>query len=259
MTVIGNGKIAIWEGGSLWLVTAERATTETGAHSHHAIQITFQLNGFFEIENGGKTVSGPVVGVASGAPHLLRASGAAALLFIEPESAAGRSLSNGLFREDAVIPLKGQKAISYVNELKRCLHADADSQIDAIGLGQRIIADFAAAAVPAKPDRRVNAMIAFVRDNLESRVTLPEAAAHISLSDSRARHLFAAHTGLPFKAYVLWLRMERAVQLYASGIRLTEAAHQAGFADSAHFSRTFRRSFGVAASELQLEAFSSPD
>ncbi len=259
MAVTGSGKIALWEGGSLWLVTASRETTETGAHSHHAIQITFQLDGLIEIESNGENVSGPVVAVASDTSHLLRASGAAAaLLFIEPESIAGRSLAQGLFRQNTVVSLKGERAISYIDELKRCID-DPDNQSDLVKLGQKIVADFAAATVPAKPDHRVRAMIDYARDRLEDRVTLPDAAAHINLSDSRARHLFAAHTGLPFKTYILWLRMERAVQLYAAGSSLTEAAHQAGFADSAHFSRTFRRTFGLAASALRLEAIASPD
>jgi AraC family transcriptional regulator len=43
------------------------------------------------------------------------------------------------------------------------------------------------------------------------------------------------------------------VQLYANGSSLTQAAHSAGFADSAHFSRTFRRTFGLAAAELRLD------
>ena len=34
------------------------------------------------------------------------------------------------------------------------------------------------------------------------------------------------------------------------GSSLTEAAHEAGFADSAHLSRTFRATFGIAPSFL---------
>jgi AraC-like DNA-binding protein len=83
-------------------------------------------------------------------------------------------------------------------------------------------------------------------------VSLPLAAAAVHLSHSRARHLFVEHTGLPFKTYVLWLRLQRAVTLYASGSSLTEAAHQSGFADSAHLSRTFRRTFGLPAAALRL-------
>ena len=48
----------------------------------------------------------------------------------------------------------------------------------------------------------------------------------------------------------LWLRLRRAVELLASAGSLTEAAHDAGFSDSAHLSRTFRKMFGVKPSLL---------
>jgi AraC-like DNA-binding protein len=43
----------------------------------------------------------------------------------------------------------------------------------------------------------------------------------------------------------------RAIEVYAEGKSLTEAAHQAGFSDSAHFSRTFKRTFGLPATTLE--------
>jgi AraC-like DNA-binding protein len=64
------------------------------------------------------------------------------------------------------------------------------------------------------------------------------------------RHLFVEQTGLAYKTYVLWLRLVRALQVYAEGRNLTEAAHAAGFADSAHFSRAFKRNFGLPATTL---------
>ena len=58
------------------------------------------------------------------------------------------------------------------------------------------------------------------------------------------------HTGLAFKTYMVWRRLFRALEAYAEGSTLTEAAHHAGFADSAHFSRVFRRYFGMPATTL---------
>jgi AraC-like DNA-binding protein len=40
--------------------------------------------------------------------------------------------------------------------------------------------------------------------------------------------------------------------MFAAGASLTEAAHAAGFSDSAHLSRTFRRMFGVSAASLRV-------
>ena len=55
-------------------------------------------------------------------------------------------------------------------------------------------------------------MIAWAASGIEGPLTLAGAAAHVGLSGGRARHLFVEQTGLPFRAYVLWLRLTKAVQ-----------------------------------------------
>jgi len=95
-------------------------------------------------------------------------------------------------------------------------------------------------------------MVALASERLDTPVSLAEVAAHVGLSNGRARHLFVEHTGMPFRTYRLWLRLMRAVELFAMGSSLTEAAHGAGFSDSSHLSRTFRRMFGIAADSLRV-------
>ncbi len=56
--------------------------------------------------------------------------------------------------------------------------------------------------------------------------------------------------GIPIRRYVLWERLLLAIQQLTGGVTLTEAAHWAGFSDSAHFSRTFTRMFGLSPSLL---------
>ncbi|MEJ0022042.1 MAG: helix-turn-helix domain-containing protein [Alphaproteobacteria bacterium] len=85
-----------------------------------------------------------------------------------------------------------------------------------------------------------------------SPVGIAEAAKQVGLSNARASHLFVEQTGLAFRTYLLWLRLIRAVDRYSAGASLTDAAHEAGFSDSAHFSRTFRRMFGLSAASLDL-------
>jgi AraC-like DNA-binding protein len=64
------------------------------------------------------------------------------------------------------------------------------------------------------------------------------------LRSLRAR--FAETTGTSLRAYRLWTRLVIALRTIANGATLTDAAHEAGFADGAHFSRTFQRQFGLA-------------
>ena len=57
METIATGRIAVWEGGSLWVFDvpgAPDATSRTEMHAHHAFQLTFSLGGnlSFKLEDG---------------------------------------------------------------------------------------------------------------------------------------------------------------------------------------------------------------
>jgi len=70
------------------------------------------------------------------------------------------------------------------------------------------------------------------------------------LSASRLQHLFREQMGVPIRRYSLWLRLRRVLGQAIKGQTLMEAAHGAGFSDSAHFSRVFKGMFGIAPSLL---------
>lgn len=249
--IVGLGQIAIWESGSLWLFRAASDQAETAVHSHHSIQIAFSLQGEFTFDAGDETARGPITAVRQDTPHIFRASGAVAHLFVEPESPAGRALASQLFGRSALASLDTALAKAALQDLRECFGQGAGTdQLKA--LGARIVADLAAVASAPPVDRRVLAMIDHAANGLDGPPTLTSAAAAACLSPSRARHLFVEQTGIPFSAYVLWLRLERAVEGYAAGQSLTVAAHEAGFADSAHFSRTFKRTFGLPAATLRI-------
>lgn len=83
----------------------------------------------------------------------------------------------------------------------------------------------------------------------EGALRLGAIARAVGLSDSRFRHVFAAAWGIPFRRYVLWRRLRLAVAALRDGANATAAAHAAGFADQAHFSRTLKTMFGVTATQ----------
>lgn len=251
MSVVGRGRIVVWEGASLWLLKSQTELADLQPHAHHAIQITFQLEGAFEIGVMGEYLKGPVAAIWSDTPHSFRAHGAVAFLFIAPESSVGRALERKWFADQAWVNVADEQLTLLRDELRKSAHSGF-IQDEMLRLGRDAINSLPAAEEHALPDPRVRGMIAYVRQNLEETISLPAAATHVGLSNSRARHLFVAQTGLPFKTYVLWARLERAVALYANSSSLTEAAHMAGFADSAHLSRTFRRTFGLPAAALRL-------
>lgn len=66
-------------------------------------------------------------------------------------------------------------------------------------------------------------------------------------------HLFKEQVGIPIRRYILWTRLQVSVQHVLQGETLTQAAHSAGFADSAHFSRTFSDMFGIRPSDVLIK------
>jgi AraC-like DNA-binding protein len=85
---------------------------------------------------------------------------------------------------------------------------------------------------------------------VEQSQPIPYLATHVHLSPSRFRHLFRNEMGMSVQSYLRWQRLIAALRTSACGASLTEAAHAAGFADSAHLTRVFRATFGLPPSQI---------
>lgn len=251
MHIAGRGRVLVWEGASLWVLASDGKDSGTSVHAHHAHQLTISLDGGFVLSDEVRSCRGPVSAVAADRRHDFTATGKVALLFVEPESAAGRAIAARFPDGSALADFDPVPLAPAIAGLRRCFAANG-TDADFIAIGRALLTALGGEAPAGAVHPRVKAMIDHIRANLDGAVGLASAAGSACLSPSRARHLFAAETGLSFKAYVLWQRLECAVECYAAGHSLTEAAHLAGFADSAHFSRTFRKTFGIPASQLEL-------
>jgi len=99
-------------------------------------------------------------------------------------------------------------------------------------------------------DSRVREVLKILKQDFLAPPKAAELARRVGLSSGRLIHLFSEQMSLPLRRYVLWLRLRDVVLSLAMGHTLTEAAHRAGFADSAHMTRTFRGMFGMPPSRL---------
>ena len=98
-------------------------------------------------------------------------------------------------------------------------------------------------------DGRIEQALVYLHAHAERVVPLAEIAAHCALSESRFLHLFKAQTGQTYRRAQLWIRLLQALPKLSQQA-LTATAHEFGFSDSAHFSRTFKESFGFAPQDL---------
>jgi AraC family transcriptional regulator len=255
MKHVGRGRIVVWEGASLWAFDVPRLPERqhrTEIHAHHAIQLTISAGGSFGFRIGTDVVEGPVVLIAPDVPHAYDAVGRNAMIFIEPESRIGTAAMRQL--ADRPVARLAPETFTDLAERMSCIwQPPRPDDATLVKLGKELALRLAADDLAARTtDVRIARVLEVLSVDTERRLSVQRAADIACLSESRFSHLFVAEVGLPFRTYMLWQRLMRAVEGISAGTSLTAAAHNAGFADSAHFSRTFHRMFGLPASLLQM-------
>lgn len=242
---IGSGRILFWRGGSVWI---GRAGESTDFHSHHAIQITLALSmgevRFRCPDEDWKAYPGAVI--PADHPHAFDAHGElVAMVFVEPESLEGQAMRARFFK--GIASLAAEIDPADIAALAAAYEQDRSDE-ELIGCARKVMTGLAAShhRPMALLDPRIARAIDSLHERIGQPITLADIAESVHISPERFRHLFVEQTGVRFRPYVLWLRLGIAVSAYASGANLTDAAYAGGFADSAHFSRTFRRMFGAA-------------
>lgn len=225
------------------LLIVRGAALDTAEHGHRSVQLVWPVAGSV-CELDGRPRERSFV-IASGHRHRLRMD-EGWLLLVEPRTVLGRSLVERLGGRSVVtlpaIPLAqphqrpdpGQSPLPRLQPL-----------LAAVGpVGMRWEID-------GVEDPRIRRLLERF-DQCRPGVCLKPAhwraaavAADLALSESRFLHLFRREMGIAWRPYLLWRRIMCAVGALLLGRSATEAAHLAGFADSAHLSRTFRRSFGL--------------
>ena len=232
----------------LWYLDRGRALFagplgRNASHCHSTPVFLAGLYGSFALRLGGaEWLTCRTAAIPAGLTYEFDMGGAPlAVLYLEPSVAGAEHLAllvrNAREVQGALVGDDGEIA------LLRQMYEDRDSPSwiesgldDLIGFASR----------RARPlDPRVSRLADALH---ESYGDLSPVAATVGLSASRFQHVFTEQVGVPFRRYRAWCRMRAAISEAASGSNLTVAAHAAGFADQAHFSRAFRQTFGAPAS-----------
>ena len=213
-----NGALEVGDGWARWRGVAGDASL----HAHSAAQAV--LGPCEATDERGRAIAAERLLIEPMARHRLAAGAELDLVFVEPW-AQPRALPAGIVDTLAALPLAtpvlggGLFWTAWRDAQARCAASD-----DAWSDGARTFVDERLADGPLRLD---------------------DLAAHLGLSTDRTRHRFAAAIGLPFKRYVLWRRLRLASLALQRGLDATDAAHESGFADSAHLARTLKAMFGV--------------
>jgi AraC family transcriptional regulator len=207
----------------------------------------------FQAPSGDWTRFGAAL-VTADQPHAFEARAQhVAQIFVEPESQEGRHLQRR-YKNEGIVALPLATLEQQIERLAAAFRGRA-SDASLVALARATVGTLSV-AIPEPnnaPDVRIARAVELMRERRGDAIPLSAMAAAVHLSPDRFRHLFMKEIGVGFRVYLLWQRLDCALAAYVAGETLTEAAHTGGFADSAHFSRTFRRMFGLAPASVRPE------
>lgn len=205
---------------------------DNSEHVHCAHQIAIGLQGDVEIYLAQRRVRARGLAIPARMPHCLVPADVL-LIYLDPLTVEGRSLVPERTGMERVLPS------SLCDQLLDACHSPETLRhtlLEALGLPAR-----------SDLDQRLVKVISTLETSLTGGTVVERRAlaSEVGLSPSRFSHWFVDQTGMPLRIYRKWLRLVVALHRAARSANFTEAAHAAGFSDSAHFSRTFRQTFGV--------------
>jgi AraC-like DNA-binding protein len=248
VTLLGSNSTAIaprvhaWSGraalGPGWALFGGQAG-DNHVHRHPALQLVVSDGVTVGAEVDGRYVEGDGLLIGPNVSHALR-PGPVWLLYVERESVWGRQL--------AATCVAGVRLLSRAEcvGLLQCWATPGTNDARVAALVDQVAAASAPPPTATGSAHRLREVIAQLPRHPSESWTLDGLARAAALSPSRFAHAFKAQTGMALRPYLRWLRLARALDAAQRGLSLTEAAHEAGFADGAHFSRTMRRHFGIA-------------
>ena len=250
---ISSAQYFPWDGGAVFVGTAGVFPV----HAHQAIQICFLFEGRIRLRahdddpwidyDLGLVPSQHAHGMNGERTHY------GATLFVEPETREGRILTERYLR-DGIANVDRAPVAAIVRELQAAVR-EQRGRATIVALARRIVQALTQHSEPSvTSDERILRAVKYVNEHLAAPLTLKQVASVAHLSPSRFRHLFAEQTGMGLRQYILWRRFVTVWELRMKGVSLAEAAHAAGFADSAHLARTSRRMIGIPPSLLDVSA-----
>ncbi len=245
-----RGRVLVWDEQAIFLGLAASASL----HESPAIKVCVALDGNFGLRTSD---SDPFTDYTSaiispGQPHAIDGRhNKMVMLLLVPEAKLAQPLSPG-FSQKGIVGL----STDAVSEIQTIFSGFEERLADVDSI-ENICTQMVAAIATDETspiDSRVAQSIEWIRSSREEGVSVQEIAAGVELSESRFSHLFTENVRIPVRRYLLWLRLRDAMHLLAQGKSLTETAHEAGFSDSAHLTRTFRGMLGIAPSALIKES-----
>lgn len=214
-------------------------------HRTPAYKLVIGVDADLGFSCGGRVGAVRVVLVPPCVSQTLSTEGVAMGIFME----AGSSLAP-YASPSACAEVNGKTRAALVAMAQAFLRGDGRDEAAFCDEAYRVLglASLGASQLEARSEECLRTLSRFPNQPLE------QLATSARLSSERLRHLIVEQTGMPLSEHRLMQRTTLAIERLLRGASLSQAASAAGFADHAHFTRTFGRLFGRTPSSVPARA-----
>jgi AraC-like DNA-binding protein len=205
-------------------------------HAVHAVTLHVGLDADVTLTIADRRLRGRVLALAPDIPYAAQSPGPGVCFLFDPQRTGASLLIERPF---------GRVEGKLAERILTIAAAAGPNRLD-------VMLEEVAGLVPSasgRIDARVEHALELWRPDSREVLTVTEVARRVRLSRPHFAELFTRAVGMTPRRYRLWTLAMRGVSTRHGG-NATERAHDAGFADLAHFTRVCRRFFGYTPSEL---------
>ncbi len=254
LETIENERLFLFEASDHIAFITNRVNAD--CHSHNYVQVTLGVEKDFEIviENTSYFTKGIIVD--SNTAHSLRGDKQWQLyLLINPESTFGETIKRELLTVGNV-HLLTEKEIekimgAAVNDFLKAIDKEKYNKL--LNHIKQTLGDFSLEAVK-ELDKRIEELLEYISSQPLEMLTVKDLSNRMYLSEGRLSHLFKVEMGISLSSYILHEKLKKALRLVFTGSSITDAALEAGFNNSSHFTRTVRDKLGMVPREITKDS-----
>lgn len=215
-------------------------------HQHYAVQIVISLNNSIVVKSETADYKAKSILIKSMQSHQLNCHDQQVLiLLINPASKIGHLLNKHTKPKD--IQIINTSWIRSIRDITMNLSQEKLTDENFINAMQKATKEYLDnnKGCFQNTDKRILLALDLLEKNTTEISPLEIIASQVFLSASRFIHLFKKETGITYRRMQLWNKLIASIDEISGYNSITELAHAHGFSDSAHYSRTFKQTFGI--------------
>lgn len=215
----------------------------TLTHVHRSVTFAVSFSGKFEFQCNDEVLSCRGMVIQPNVRRKLINSNGSCLAFIhiDPFSPIGMKIFN-LKHAYSVLDSDQIRQVVKLLHTYFLTHTTLD-EVTTTSLITDVVGELKLPVGQHKLDKRITSSIQLIKTS--ENITLTELALKSNLSVYRLSHLFKEQTGISFKAFRLHTKLVKALKAIFDHQSFSKSSYSGGFADQAHFNRTYMAAFGI--------------